>query len=84
MYTCFLTGVPVIGHEKIPFLGIISVELQLQHVWVVLHAAPLDVYWRLLLTAAFRVPGRPVHLVQRSLCGKKIKPQKLLPHHPDG
>lgn len=70
-----LTGVPVIYHEKIPLLSIISVELQLQHVWVVLHAAPLDVYWRLLLSATLRVLGWPVHLVQSSLCGRKSSPR---------
>ena len=57
MYTFFiillasLTGVSVIGHEEIPSLCIISLELQLQHIGVVSHIAPLDVDWGLLLTA---------------------------------
>lgn len=63
---------PVVGHEKISRLSIISAELQLQHVRVVSDAAPLDVDRRLLLAAARRILGCPVHLVQSSLCtGKK-------------
>lgn len=74
IYRFYLTGMPVIGHEKFPFQSIISVELQLQHVWVVSHAAPLDVYWGLLLTTTCGVLGWPVHLVQGSLYVKKTEP----------
>lgn len=66
----FLTRVPIVGHEEIPTLSIISVQLQLQHVWVVPHTAPLDVYGGLLLPTTGWVLGWPVHLVQSSLCGK--------------
>lgn len=61
----------VVGHEKISNLSIISAELQLQHVWVVLHTAPLDVDRGLLLPPTGRVLGCPVHLIQSSLFIKR-------------
>lgn len=72
-----LTRVAVVGHEEIPFLSIITAQLQLQHFWVVPHAAPLDVNRGLLLTATCGVLGRPVHLVQSSLCVNKVNDRKL-------
>lgn len=66
-YILSLTRVPVVGQEEVPSLSIISAELQLQHVGVVPHAAPLDVNGGLFLPSTRRVPGWPVHLVQSSL-----------------
>lgn len=63
-----LTGVSVVGHAKSPSLSVISSQLQLQYVWVVSDFASLDVNRRLFLSAASRILGRPVHLVQSSLC----------------
>lgn len=61
---------PVVGHEESSLLGIISAQLQLQHVWVEPDVAPLDVDWGLLLSSTRWVFGCPVHLIQSPLCGK--------------
>lgn len=65
----FLTGVTVVGHEEVPSLSIVAAQLQLQHVRVESHAAPLDVDGRLLLSSTGGVDGGPVHLIQSPLCG---------------
>lgn len=76
-----LTRVAVVGHEEIPFLSIIPAQLQLQHVGVESHVAPLDVNRGLLLSATCGVLGRPVHLVQSSLCVNKVKDLKTILRH---
>lgn len=63
-----LTRVTVVGHEEFPILRVVPAELQLQHVRVVPDVAPLDVNGRLFVATTGRIPGRPVHLVQVSLC----------------
>lgn len=66
-----LTRVAVVGNEEGPLLHVIADQVKLQHVRVVPHVAALDVDRRLLLPAAIRVPGRPLRLVQTSLCVEK-------------
>lgn len=65
----FLTSVTVIGHEEGSPLSIVAAQLQLQHVRVESHVAPLDVDGRLLLSSTCGVLGGPVHLIQSPLCG---------------
>lgn len=65
----FLTRVTVVGHVEVPLLSVVAIQLQLQHVRVESHIAPLDVNGRLLLSSTRRVFGGPVHLIQSPLCG---------------
>lgn len=65
----FLTGVAVVAHAEDPPLSIVAAQLQLQHVRVESHAAPLDVDGRLLLSSTCGVLGGPVHLIQGPLWG---------------
>lgn len=64
----FLTSVTIVGHEEGPPLVIVAAQLQLQHVRVESHVAPLDVDGRLLLSSTCGVLGGPVHLIQSPLC----------------
>lgn len=65
----FLTGVAVVAHVEGPPLIIVAAQLQLQHLRVESHVAPLDVDGRLLLSSTGGVLGGPVHLVQSPLWG---------------